>query len=110
MTRELCAEAAEASVILTHCPYAYDKDAPTRVGAKHTPSFVMILCTVFVRGLIHAASLVSRVIKPAKGDIIQKFESVGDKWGSKPGCIVSKIFFLGLSCDRGAWSKENHEL
>jgi hypothetical protein len=106
MTSELSSEAVEAVVILMHC--SYDKDAPTRVGAKHIPSFVLILCTVFVRGLIHAASLVSRVIKPYKGKFIQVCRR--QMSGSKPGWMVSKIFFLGLSCDRGAWSKGNHEM
>lgn len=43
----------------------YDREAPTRDGAKHTPSFVRILCTLFVDGLTHAASLELSVIKPA---------------------------------------------
>jgi len=62
----------------------YDKEAPTSVGAKQTPSFVLILCVAFVTGSTQAASLVSRVVRP--------------------GWIVSKIFFLGLSCDSGALS------
>lgn len=55
----------------------YDKEAPTKFGATQMPSFVRILCTLFVSGLTHAASRVSSVVKP--------------------GWIVSKIFFLGLS-------------
>jgi hypothetical protein len=56
------------SVILM--PRSYDRDAPTKVGARHTPSFVLILCAVFVRGLTQAASLVSRVIKPYERGIV----------------------------------------
>jgi hypothetical protein len=44
-----------------HC--SYDKEAPTSVGAKQTPSFVLILCEVFVARSTQAASLVSRVVK-----------------------------------------------
>ena len=42
----------------------YERDAPTKVGATHTPSLVRILCTDFVTGFIHAASWVSKVVKP----------------------------------------------
>lgn len=42
----------------------YERDAPTSVGAKHTPSLVRILCTLLVTGFTQAASLESRVIKP----------------------------------------------
>lgn len=42
----------------------YDKEAPTNVGAKQIPSFVRMRCTLFVTGLIHAASLVSSVVNP----------------------------------------------
>lgn len=44
----------------------YDNDAPTNVGATHTPSCVRILCTLLVTGFIQAASLVSRVMNPGK--------------------------------------------
>lgn len=37
---------------------SYDKEAPTSVGAKQTPSFVLILCATFVTGSTKAASLV----------------------------------------------------
>ena len=43
---------------------AYEREAPINVGATHTPSLVRILCTDFVAGFIHAASWVSRVVKP----------------------------------------------
>jgi len=59
---------AGASVILM--PRSYDRDAPTKVGARHTPSFVLIRCAVFVRGLTQAASLVSRVVKPYERGIV----------------------------------------
>lgn len=62
----------------------YDKEAPTRVGATQTPSLVLILWTLFVAGLIHAASLLSSVMKP--------------------GWMASKIFFLGFSWGRGVAS------
>lgn len=55
---------------------SYDKDAPTKVGAKHTPSLVLILCAAFVRGLTQAASLVSRVIKPYRCKIDQKMDVI----------------------------------
>ena len=42
----------------------YEREAPTKVGAAHTPSLVRILCTDFVTGFIHAASCVSKVVKP----------------------------------------------
>jgi len=42
----------------------YEREAPTKVGATHTPSLVRILCTDFVTGFIHAASCVSKVVKP----------------------------------------------
>lgn len=42
----------------------YDSDAPTNVGAKHTPFSVRILCTLFVSWLTHAASFESRVVNP----------------------------------------------
>jgi hypothetical protein len=44
----------------------YDNDAPTSVGAKQKPSFVLILWTLFVTGFTHAACRESRVIKPDK--------------------------------------------
>jgi hypothetical protein len=88
----------------------YDKDAPTKVGARHMPSLVLILCAVFVRGLTQAASLVSRVVKPYRCRIDQKNRrDLGCIYKSKPGWIVSKIFFFGLSCDMGTLSKVNHE-
>lgn len=62
----------------------YDNEAPTNVGATHTPLSVRIRCTLFVDGFIHAASCVSSVVKP--------------------GWTVSKIFFFGLSCERGVAS------
>ena len=62
-------------VILVSC--SYDRDAPTRVGAKHTPSLVLILCTDFVRGLTHAASRVSRVVKPYRHGIVYKRNAIG---------------------------------
>ena len=43
--------------------YIYDKLAPTRVGAKHAPSFVRILCTLLLSGSTHAASRFSSVMK-----------------------------------------------
>jgi hypothetical protein len=48
--------------IFMYC--SYDKEAPTSVGAKQIPSFVLILCAVFVTGSTQAASLVSRVVRP----------------------------------------------
>jgi len=55
----------------------YERLAPIKVGARQKPCFVRILCTPFVSGLIHAASLVSSVINP--------------------GCMASKIFFFGFN-------------
>ena len=43
---------------------SYDKEAPTKVGAKQIPSFVLILCAAFVIGSTQAASLVSSVVRP----------------------------------------------
>ena len=40
------AQGRHKPVILVSC--SYDRDAPTNVGAKHTPSLVLILCRVFV--------------------------------------------------------------
>lgn len=82
----------ESTRLLSVCVYeymddaypVYDRDAPTNVGATHTPRSVRILCTLFVTGLTHAASCVSRVVNP--------------------GWTVSKIFFLGFSCERGVAS------
>ena len=65
---------------------AHDKDAPTKFGARQTPSFVRILCTVFVSGFTHAASRVSRVMNP--------------------GWMVSNIFFFGFSWDSGCESED----
>lgn len=62
--------------------YVHDRVAPMKLGARQTPSFVRILCTLFDTGLTQAASRVSRVVKP--------------------GCIVSNIFFLGFNCDSGS--------
>jgi hypothetical protein len=42
----------------------YDNDAPTKVGATQIPRSVRILCTLFVAGFTHAASLVSSVVNP----------------------------------------------
>jgi len=42
----------------------YEREAPTKVGAMHTPSLVRILCTDFVTGFTQAASCVSKVVKP----------------------------------------------
>ncbi len=42
----------------------YDKVAPTRVGAVHGPSLVLILCADPVSGFTHAASRVDSVMKP----------------------------------------------
>lgn len=65
---------------------AYESEAPTSVGARHTACSVRILCTLFVTGFTHAASLVSSVVKP--------------------GCMVSKIFFFGFICASGVPSVE----
>lgn len=35
-----------------------------KLGATQTPAFVRILCTLFVAGFTHAASFVSKVVKP----------------------------------------------
>jgi hypothetical protein len=96
-------------MIITGLHGAYDKDAPAKVGARHTPSLVLILCALFVRGLTQAASLVSRVVNPYKGRIDQKMNVIRDTRESKPGWTVSKIFFFGLSCDMGILSKVIHE-
>jgi hypothetical protein len=42
----------------------YESDAPTKLLALQTPSFVLILCTDFVSGSTQAASRLSRVKKP----------------------------------------------
>ena len=43
---------------------SYDNEAPINVGATQAPLAVRILWTFFVTGLTHAASFVSRVVKP----------------------------------------------
>jgi hypothetical protein len=48
----------------------YDRDAPTNVGATHTPRAVRILCTLCVAGFTQAASLLSSVVKPAHAHIL----------------------------------------
>jgi len=49
--------------------FFYDNDAPTKVGATQTPSLVRILWILLVSGLIQAASLVSKVVKPGDAEI-----------------------------------------
>ena len=66
-------------MIISHAifiPCSYDKDAPIRVGARHTPSFVLILWADFVIGSTQAASLDSRVAKPFRCRIDQKMDVI----------------------------------
>ena len=42
----------------------YDNEAPTKVGAMHTPSFVRIRWTDWLTGSTQAASWVSSVVNP----------------------------------------------
>lgn len=64
----------------------YDKLAPTKLAAAHTPRLVTILCTLPVAASTHAASLFSRVVNP--------------------GWTVSKIFFFGFKRSSAALSSK----
>lgn len=75
----------------------YDKDAPTKVGAMQTPSFVRILCTLFVVGLTQAASLDSSVMKPRWLKFTILLYRIKTKILGIPGWIVSNIFFFGFN-------------
>ena len=83
----------------------HDKEAPTKVGAMQTPSFVRIRWIDWLTGSTQAASCVSSVVNP-RGSVV-RFQTVGSLakiWfvkGYTPGWMVSKIFFFGLSCERG---------
>lgn len=81
--------------------FSYDKDAPTKVGAIHTPSLVRIRWTLLVSGLIQAASLVSKVVKPgACRDWFQKYPD-RDIAMIRTGLDGLKDFLLGVQL--GYW-------
>ena len=75
----------------------YDKDAPTKVGAIQIPSLVRILWTLLVAGLTHAASLVSRVVKPVDTEILIGKKSLDkDNTMMRTGLDGLKYFLLGI--------------
>jgi hypothetical protein len=55
-------EAAHQDIPRQHL---HESDAPTSVGARHSPRSVRILCTDFVAGSTHAASRPSSVMNPS---------------------------------------------
>lgn len=75
-----------------------------KLGATHTPSFVRILCTVLVTGSTHAASLDSNVVNPDHFNALDNNRTLRRNPNLIPGCMVSNIFFLGLSCGSGVAS------
>ena len=74
----------------------YDKVAPIKVGATQTPSLVRILWTPLVTGLIQAASLVSRVVKPGDAEIVVKKVSRKGDTMIRTGLDGLKNFLFGI--------------